>query len=271
MSRVSRRSKPWLLRAIALRRHYQILWGRGVSFMSEYATGTVSFLRWTPRLIRNLWVLFMGLPRERKQFIVVLSDVPVWFINLDHRKDRRISVESALEARGLTNFERFPATLNDLGILGCTQSHIGVLEKIETENHDLAMVCEDDIEFLGFSDEIRQAIQEFVNTDGLDVLCLAYRLRAPRLRLSQRFALANSIQTASCYVVKRKAVGPLLQSFRESEQMLLDGVPPRIAANDMHWKKTQTNRLLFAITRKRLARQRPSFSDVVGKFKDYRA
>lgn len=265
------KAKSFVQWARALQRHYKIQFDKIWSLSLEHGSGTFSFLLWTPRLLRRLAQLTLFDHVRHRNQIVDLSQLPVIFINLEHREDRRIQAEAAFQARGLIHFERFSAIRNDLGILGCTQSHIGALEKLELEERALAMICEDDVEFLGSATEIREAIQEFANFDGLDVLCLAYRLRAPRFRVSRRLALANSIQTASCYVVKRHAVAALLQSFRESEQMLLDGVPPRIAANDMHWKEAQTYRLLFAITRKRLARQRPSFSDVVGRFKNYRA
>lgn len=261
---------------MSLVRHYQMSWTRALSLVIEYADGTLSFTRWLPRILIRFGPRRYGhrddqVAKTLRRDEIVLGQLPGFYINLDKRRDRRLLVEEGLAAHGLNRFERLPGIPNSLGILGCTQSHIAVLEKIQEAKYSLAMICEDDVEFLGDSHDIRSAIQEFSDNPGLDVLCLAYRLRAPRLRISKKLAIGNGVQTASCYVVKQSAIPILLDSFRESEKMLASGVPPRIAANDMHWKKAQSKYLTFAITRTRLARQRPSFSDVVGRYKDYRA
>jgi len=236
----------------------------------------MSFLRWTPRLVGSIPRLYPQLSRTSEKSpglppFFSVTNLPTYYINLDRREDRRVWVEKELETIGIVEGTRFPAIANALGILGCTRSHIRVLELIEKSGSSLSMICEDDIEFLAEADAINAVVGEFAEHPGLDVLCLAYRLRAPRLKISKTLAVGNSIQTASCYVVTQKAVGVILESFRQSERMLEQGVDPLIAANDMHWKIAQTNRLFFAFPRRRLARQRPSFSDIAGRFKNYGA
>lgn len=259
-----------------LLRHYRELFLKRLSIVSEYGAGTVSFIRWVPRLIKISIELVRGSAngaskRKRHDQAESLSSLPTYFINLDRRADRRALTEDALGSVGLSAAVRFPGVPSSLGILGCTQSHIGVLEAVKAKNNQISMVCEDDVYFLAGRDQISAVISEFQANSALDVLCLAYRLRAPRLWVSKNLAIGNSIQTASCYLIKQSAVDILLQSFRESEKMLRNGVHPRLAANDMHWKVAQTHSLVFAISRQRIARQRPSFSDVAGRHKDYRA
>ena len=133
------------------------------------------------------------------------------------------------------------------------------------------MVCEDDVQFVAEGQATEKVIQEFLSHKGLDVLCLAYRLRGPRIVISRRLAIANNVQTTSCYILKRAALPLLLANFTESEQLLRSGVAMKTAALDIHWKKLQRKELVFAIPRIPLARQRPSFSDITKKFKDYRA
>ena len=263
--------KTVVARLKALQRHYKIQIFRGLSLLSEYIEGFVSYLRWTPQLIRISRHISRVRRTPRAEVRFNLSDLPTIYINLGHRTDRRLRVEEVLRSVGIRDFERFPAISDSLGILGCTKSHAAVLEKAIDEKYPIVMICEDDMEFLGERDEILKTIVEFINNSALDVLCLAYRLRSPRFSVSRRLAIANNIQTASCYVVKQEAMPTVLESFQQSERMLQRGVDPRIAANDMHWKKIQTKGLVFALPKKRLARQRPSFSNVVGKFKDYRA
>ena len=261
---------------MALGRHYalRLLYAR--SFLAEFWFGVIAFLRWSPQLGRNLFVLFPGLSRGTARTASRLSraaaaDIPGFCINLEARQDRRRLVSKSLTSVGLTRVARFEALPNALGILGCTKSHIAVLEQAKSAGNSLTLVCEDDVEFVRSQGELEAIVSEFEQHPGLDVLCLAYRLRAPRLPISQALAVANNIQTASCYMVKFEALDVILKSLKESEQMLEAGVSPRTAANDIHWKKYQTQGLFFAIPRRRVARQRPSFSDIAQRFKNYKA
>jgi len=260
----------------SLVKHYIRRLGRSVALVQEYGRGTISFLGWSPRLLRNVSRLYPVAFQANRTIAKsghgpALSEIPTFYINLERRKDRRILVEAELKSIGALGSTRFLAVENSLGILGCTRSHIGVLEMIEKSGSALSLVCEDDVEFLVDPSAIESLIREFAERRELDVLCLAYRLRAPRLRVSQTLAVANSIQTASCYVVRQQAVGPLLKSYRESERMLERGVDPKVAANDMHWKIAQTQSLFFCVPASPMARQRPSFSDIAGRIKDYGA
>lgn len=264
----------WTRRAWALFHHYKVRALQVKSLLTEFLLGTIAFLQWIPRLSRNFSVIFFsrkarGLPGSIPSRSA--EEIDGFFINLDNRQDRRRHVVKSLQAVGLTRLQRFPAIANDLGILGCTKSHIAVLEKAKAAGYGLTLICEDDLEFLRGRRELEKVVSEFAEHPALDVLCLAYRLRAPRLPVSRELAIGNSIQTASCYLVKFPAIDLLLQSLRESEAMLEDGVGPQVAANDMHWKLYQTTRLFFAIPRKRVGRQRPSYSDIAQRFKDYRA
>jgi hypothetical protein len=269
-------SSPGGLKKLSLVKHYLRRLGHSVALVQEYGRGAISFLGWAPHLLRNIARLYpFGF--EANETMVkssdgpALSEIPTYYINLERRTDRRKLVEAELKSIGALASTRFVAVENSLGILGCTRSHIGVLEMIEKSGSALSLVCEDDVEFLVDPPMVQSLIREFAGRRELDVLCLAYRLRAPRLRVSQTLAVANSIQTASCYVVRQRAVGTLLKSYRESESMLERGVLPKVAANDMHWKIAQTQSLFFSIPSSPLARQRPSFSDIAGRFKDYGA
>ena len=260
----------------SLVKHYIRRLGRSAALVQECGRGTISFLGWSPRLLRSVSRLYPGAFQANKTIAKsghgpALSEIPTFYINLERRKDRRILVEAELKSIGALGSTRFVAVENSLGSLGCTRSHIGVLEMIEKSGNALSLVCEDDVEFLVDPSSIESLIREFAERRELDVLCLAYRLRAPRLRVSQSLAVANSIQTTACYVVRQQAVGPLLKSYRESERMLERGVKPKVAAIDMHWKIAQTQSLFFCVPISPMARQQPSFSDIAGRIKDYGA
>jgi hypothetical protein len=165
---------------------------------------------------------------------------------------------------------RFAATENPNGSVGCAQSHIAVLEEFVKKSDAAFMVCEDDIEFLSDPVDVEHLIIEFLEHPALDVLCLSYRLRGPKLPISSAIAVANNIQTTACYVVKRSSAPALIANFSESKSLLLAGAPPSIAAIDIKWKELQSGELIFAIPRSNLARQRKSYSDNAGQVKEYR-
>ena len=51
--------------------------------------------------------------------------LPVLYIHLYHRTDRKELIEEELKNMGLT-FERFPAIKDSYGALGCSKSHVEV-------------------------------------------------------------------------------------------------------------------------------------------------
>ena len=197
-----------------------------------------------------------------------LENCEIFVINLAHRQDRLRDVDRELKRIGVNNYVRFDAVPHDQGIIGCTESHFRVVQQTPEEGQ-LLMVCEDDLEFLGSREEIDECVAEFVSNTMLDVLCLAYNVRGKSLRVSDRLSITNSLQTASCYLVKRRALPALRMNLGEAVTKLVAGGSPERFANDIHWKKLQQRELVFCYPAKRIARQRASFSDIENKQVDY--
>lgn len=255
---------------LPLMRHYVLQMNLTLSRLCELWSGIVLFVTWLPRLVSNSRALFTKTTNPNGvEPDISISLIPTVFINLEARTDRRHLIEEELCSMGFVNVERFQAISRKDGSLGCAESHIRVLESLLDRPEPLFMICEDDLTFSSDRGKLEALIEEFRSRPRLDVLCVAYRLRAPRLRISRTLAVANSVQTASCYILRRPAVATVLESFRESRAMLLAGEPKTIASIDVHWKKVQRNSLFFAIPNNRIARQRPSFSDIALKVKDY--
>ncbi len=51
----------------------------------------------------------------------------IYCINLDERQDRWVSAKKEFELIGVSNYERFSAIKNDIGHIGCRDSHIEVI------------------------------------------------------------------------------------------------------------------------------------------------
>lgn len=263
----AKRHRRKLLRLV---RHYSVQVKLKFSRAHEFYSGLRSFVYWLPTLTANFQDV---LRRENGSNIaepqVSISSIPTVFINLESRNDRRQLIEKELHSMGFLNVQSFQAIPRSNGSLGCAESHIGALEYLADRPEHYFMICEDDLMFMSDRYTLEALLEEFSSRPRLDVLCVAYRLRAPRLPLSRTLALANSVQTAAGYVIRKRAIPALLQSFRESRDMLLAGESKSVASIDVHWKKIQSESLLFAIPTHRVARQRPSYSDIARELKDY--
>ena len=69
-----------------------------------------------------------------------------FFINLDSRPDRKQHVEGQLSALGIPA-ERFKAIKLKNGAIGCSMSHIKVLEMAKANDLPHVLIVEDDILF----------------------------------------------------------------------------------------------------------------------------
>lgn len=261
-------------RARALTRHWVIQARKTQSVGWEYLIGWLRAILWLPVLP---WVYFsrkwLSNTAKGKQSFSP-GQVSRWalttrYINLHHRGDRNRETRLELSGVGLKNVERFEAFQHSVGALGCALSHAAVLETLASSDVPVALICEDDIEFLGDARQLEVVLGDFMSRPELDVLCLSFRLRGPALPIGANLALANNIQTTAGYVAKRSAFAPLIDSFRQSARDLERGAPIEKASIDVRWKTLQYSRLLFCIPRAPIARQRESHSDIVGKVKFY--
>ena len=254
---------------------------RLLKFFVRNLLGAVSRFRW-----RVLWAsrsLLVAKPKpegqsenearlsERPQNLVAI------YINLDRRLDRRREIERELEALGLAP-ERFPAVDGRFvsegspnpvsrASLACAISHSEVLAAQQTLDRAV-MVCEDDLMFMVGRERVFELLREFFADPRLDVLCLANNVADTPLAISENLCISQNISTTACYVVKPRALALLESNFAESVALLAAGAPVQKGSLDQHWKKLQKGTLYFAVPRKRVARQRPSKSDITGRLED---
>jgi len=202
-------------------------------------------------------------PRE------IPSEFPVLYINLDYRLDRNSQTLEEFSRIDVRHEIRIPGITREIGALGCAESHLEALRLLEQEDFRLAMICEDDIEFLANREILENVISSFASIDELGVLCVANRVRGPRIPINKSLAISNNIQMAACYVVKPFAVRFLLESFSKSAVAMASGGDVKKFAIDNTWKELQTGKVLFAVPRAKIARQRRSYSDIEKKIKFY--
>lgn len=195
--------------------------------------------------------------------------IPGWFVNLDSREDRCRETIAHLSDFPNVKLERWQASSDVNGALGCARSHVSLMENFISADLDFALVVEDDIKFLVPERRLLEIIAEFLNNPTLDVLCLANSNQVPPLRISEALSITCSTQTTAAYLLKRRAAKPLLRKFRNSVTLFGASEPKKVAAVDQQWKLLQRGRLIFAVPHENLAHQRPSFSDIEGRSVDH--
>lgn len=220
------------------------------------------------RLLRR-WFrhIFPTMTDEGSGISFGLNRCAIVYINLEHRSDRRRQIEAELERILVVGAVRIPAIYDNPPILGCARSHLAALSGASPLEGQLLLVLEDDCHFLVPREYLDAVIEEFARDDRLDVLAIANNSLWTQ-PISRKLAISTDIQTMAAYVVKRRALGDLVQLMQESVGRLAAGESPRFAANDIVWKQLQLRRF-FAIPRRQIAVQRPSFSDIRNMQVDY--
>jgi GR25 family glycosyltransferase involved in LPS biosynthesis len=197
---------------------------------------------------------------------VSVSQIPIFFINLSNRVDRLNQCNQEFSNLGLIA-NRFNAYSHPNGAIGCANSHYQLLKSLANSKQPV-MICEDDIEFLASRAEIDLIIKDFMNNTKLDILCLANISKLP-FAISRSLAISFSIQTTACYLIKPRSISFLMEIALESRDHLLKNEAIEIFAYDQHWKHLQSKKLIFAVPRKLVCKQRKSYSDIQNKFIDY--
>jgi hypothetical protein len=193
----------------------------------------------------------------------------VFYINLDHRTDRKRMIEAELgSVHWLNKTTRIPAVpWPALGALGCIRSHISAMKAFLADpslRHALFM--EDDITFLY---DPRVNVTRFLKEhgdSGWDVLMLASNTNeeAPYREYATRILDA---QTASAYAVTREFAPKLLELFEEGERGLAVAYADELVT-DQIWKRIQRGSRWYCL-KPRVGIQRPSYSDIEKKAVDY--
>ena len=190
-----------------------------------------------------------------------------FYINLDHRTDRRAEVEAELEKMGIP-CERFPAVKWSPGIVGCNYSHIAVLKEARNRGYDSVLIFEDDFQFIVDKDTFWSTMSS-IETDlsgSYDVVMLSYNLRdSVPCPHSETLLKVFKAHTTSGYIVHSRMYDALIAVWEVATPKLINTGQHWIYALDQSWTELQPTSNWYA-SKIRLGLQRPSFSDIGQKF-----
>lgn len=194
----------------------------------------------------------------------------VFYINLASRTDRREKVEEELR-KMKWKFERFDAIKHENGRIGCSTSHLRVIEQAKARDLDYVVVVEDDIQFT-FPALFNAMYAEFLKSKEsaeYDVLLLAGNLRPPVEMITKHLLRIRKSWTTTGYIVRKHYYDTLIENIREGiEQLTLKPDFHHLYAIDAFWMRLQERDRWFIIIPRTIT-QRPDKSDIEGRYTDY--
>lgn len=198
-----------------------------------------------------------------------ISDIKhAFYINLDTRPDRKQHVERQMSIIGI-NAERFKAIKLPNGALGCSMSHLNILETARSKNWEHVLIIEDDIKFLNPELFIRQ-FNKFLETHKeFDVALLAGNNMPPFLNVDDTCVKVSRCQTTTGYLVQNHYFDTLIHNYRKGIEKLIKQPKEHILyALDKYWFHIQEKHNWYLIIPLTVI-QREDYSDIEKRPTDY--
>jgi len=187
----------------------------------------------------------------------------VVYINLDERVDRNKEIQrELLSVFPIKKIQRFSAIRNSNGGIGCTLSHIAVLEMAKKENWANVMIVEDD--FMWANREKGFPVLDALLQKPYDVIVLT----GTYIDLNKETLRLNSCQTTTAYVVAQHYYDTLLANYKEGLLLLQQTGTYTKYALDQYWKLLQPVGHWYCVN-PILGFQRPGYSDIEQKVVNY--
>ena len=145
-----------------------------------------------------------------------LADIKnIFYINLEHRTDRKEHVEKELLNIGLKEVQRFNAIKMENGAIGCSMSHLRILQNAQKNNLDHILIVEDDISFLD-PELFKNQLNKFFEThkNNWDVVLLAGNNMPPYKNIDDTCIQVSRCQTTTGYIVNGHYIKTLLQNVK---------------------------------------------------------
>ena len=155
---------------------------------------------------------------------------------MEHRTDRKEHVETELLKIGLIG-QRFNAIKMDNGAIGCSMSHLKLLQDAVKHNLEHILIVEDDITFLNPTLFINQINNFFkLHNNSWDVILFAGNNIPPYQNIDDTCIKVSRCQTTTGYLVNGHYIKILLQNVKMGLTQLLNNPFQRnLFAIDKYW------------------------------------
>ena len=195
----------------------------------------------------------------------------VYYINLDTRPDRKTHVESQLNSIGIKQYTRFSACMMVNGAIGCSTSHLKLLEMARDQQFPHIMIVEDDIEFTKPDVFVKQMNHFLSHNDPTtyDVLLLGGNNIPPYKKHSESSVQVSHCQCALAYLVQSHYYDTLINNFTQGLEKLVQ-YPGKHSeyAIDKFWIHLQKHHRWYLIIPLTII-QKPDYSNIEKKNVNY--
>ena len=193
----------------------------------------------------------------------------IYYINLKHRKDRKEHIENQIKKfidPKLSITTRFNAIANKNGCIGCSESHLAVIEECIQNNYNNVLIFEDDFEFIIEKYEFKNYLDIFFKKKKIDYDILLLGVNGPSFANKIDFFKVTNSLTTSGFIINNR----VFKQFREICKESISGLKQKNSGCciDELWKKIQRNGNVYTFP-KRVGRQRSDYSDIIKKNVNY--
>jgi len=191
-----------------------------------------------------------------------------FYINLDTRPDRKERVETQLNIIGI-KADRFKAIKLNNGAIGCSMSHLKLLENAKKNNLPHILIVEDDILFTKPSVFIENFNKFLTLHKKFDVVLLAGNNLPPFFPIDNTCVRVTTCQTTTGYLVLNHYFDILIENYKKGiEQLIKSPNDHRLYAIDKYWFKLQRRDKWYLIIPLTVSQKR-DYSDIEKKMTDY--
>lgn len=202
----------------------------------------------------------------------------ILYINLSHRKDRNTHILNQITTNLCTDnykIHRIDAIYKpNIGILGCTLSHIKALEYFrEHPEWNNCLIFEDDFTFksnniIENNDNIRQIFTDFSDYDCFLLSTNPIFAKYQNTHIENIKKTLYS-QTASGYIISKQFINSLIENLKEAANFLENIGRQSWNSNDIYWSRLQPISKWYMFIPS-LGYQVDSYSDVENKDVSYK-
>lgn len=184
-----------------------------------------------------------------------------FYINLLSRPDRKQHVENQMKSIGITP-QRFNAIKMTNGAIGCSMSHLKIIEMAKENNWDHVLIIEDDILFTNPSLFVKQFNKFLSNHNDFDVVLIAGNNLPPYTKIDDTCVQVTHCQTTTGYLVKKHYYDILINNYKTGILNLMkEPDNHRVYAIDKFWFNLQLVHKWYLITPLTVT-QREDYSDI---------
>lgn len=192
-----------------------------------------------------------------------------FYINLQHRTDRNAHMQQQLSLLNIP-YQRFNAISMKNGAVGCSLSHLSLLNYAINNNLEHILILEDDIKFYNHTLFINQFNKCIKNRENnWDVILLAGNNIKPYTNIDDTCIKITKCQTTTGYLVNKHYMKTLRDNIKDGIELLCKyPASPNLYAIDQYWFKLQEKDRWFLIIPITVA-QLPGYSDIEKKNVNY--